>query len=155
MVDFRKAKGLAIMSFALCLGACTQTIISSYIQVNDGYISDPTRESLVERVYAKAEQLGGECELLSVERQYHTCSLKPNNPSLQIGIGYTPKGHYTISVTSTLGHWLPPSETDIISGKYVSDTQKDLEIWMLSLLPTEAVTHAMRSYVGYDVLQEF
>ena len=154
MVGFRKTKGVVVVSFALFLGACTQTITSSYIQVNDSYLSDLTRESLIDQVYAKAEQLGGECKLLSVERQYHTCSLKPDNPSLQLGIGYTPKGHYTISVTSTLGHWLPPSETNVISGEYLPDTQKDLEIWMLSLLPTEAVIQAMRSYVGYDVTQE-
>lgn len=150
-----KARIFVVMSFVFFLGACVQTMTSSYVLVNDDYLSDRTRENLVEQVYAKAKLFEGECKLISSKRQYHTCSLKPANPSFQLNIGYNRNGDYLISVISTFGQWLPPSEANVVSGEYLSDTQKDLEIWMLSLIPKEAVIQAQRSYIGYDAIQEF
>ncbi len=46
--EFTATKGFGIVSFALCLGASTQTISTSQVQVEDGYLSDMTRENLVE-----------------------------------------------------------------------------------------------------------
>lgn len=143
------------MAILLLLGACTQTIIESSIQVNERYLSDQTRSQLVQAVVAKAEHLGGVCKLVSEERKYYTCSLGSNNPQLNIGLGYNSKSVYTITVTSTRGHWLPAEEGEVLAGKYLTDMQKDLEVWMHSLLPEEAVMSAKRSYVGYNATQDF
>ena len=74
---------------------------------------------------------------------------------MELSIGYDPKGQYRMSVSSIYVHLLPPSEGAVLSGRYVSDLQKDLEIWMRSLVPSAAIVSAKRSYANYDGTEDF
>ncbi|MDP3340145.1 hypothetical protein [Frigidibacter sp.] len=74
---------------------------------------------------------------------------------MQLSIGYTPNGAYMISVESTRVHWLPPRERDVHAGRYLTDLQYNLEGWMRSLLPPEAIIETTRYYPGYDTRQGF
>ena len=100
----------------------------SSVYIDDTYLSDQFRNNLVENVYKKANQLGGECRLLNKQRQYHSCPLETKERAgLRLSIGYNPKGDYSISVKSTYVHWFPQSDQKITSGKFIGDTQKELE----------------------------
>lgn len=150
-----KIRLLLLLGAALFLGACGQSISISSVSIDDAYLTDHLRNELVGEVYRKAEQFGGECKLINTKRQFHSCRLKPGNPSLRLSVGYNPKGDYRIAVTSTFGHWLPQSDQNITSGKFIGDTQKMLEDWMRSLIPHEAITRAERTYIGHEIVHVF
>jgi len=148
-------KFLALLCIMLGLSACAQTITTSHLSISENYLSDAIRRNLVDQVYQKAESLGGECKLLSAKRQYHTCAGQSGNPSFRFGVGYGPKGDYSVSVTSTLGHWVPPSKHAVTSGGYLTKLQKEFEQWMRSLVPENAIVRTTRTYSGYDHKEEF
>lgn len=150
-----KTKLIVFLGAALFLSACSQSISTSSIIIDGAYLTDQIRKELVREVYKKAEQFGGECRLTNTQRQFHSCSLAPGNPSLRLSIGYNPKGDYRIAVTSTFGHWLPQSDQKITSGKFIGHTQKELEKWMRSLIPNEAIIRAERTYLDHDFTQGF
>lgn len=149
------ARGLILALASLLLTACTQTITSSTVRVDESYLSDSRRGELVKRVYEKASDHGGDCKLVSEARQYHVCSLADGNPHVELSVGYNPGGHFIISTSSTLVHWFPPTTKKVTSGAYLPALQRDLEAWMLSLLPKDAILEATRTYVGYGVSREF
>lgn len=144
-----------LVGSALLLGACAQSFASSIVVIDEAYLTDEVRNEIVADVYAKAEQLGGECKLLNSQRQVHYCPLQPDNPSLVVGVGYSPRGDYVLYVRSNYVHWIPQSESKVTSGRFIGDTQKELEEWMRSIVPDEAIVRAERKYSGYDVIQEF
>ena len=143
-----------LLGAALLLGACVQSFASSIVFVDEAYLTDEVRNEIVADVYEKTEQLGGECKLLNPQRQVHRCPLGQDH-GLVVGVGYNLEGGYMITVRSTTAHWIPPSESKVTSGRFVGDTQKELEEWMRSIVPDEAIIRAERSYSGYDVIQEF
>jgi len=143
------------LSVVILVSACTQSISSSSVYVKKSYLTKEFQDELVTRVYDKAAVLGGECKLLNSQREYHICALEPGNPSLKLSIGYNASGDYRISVESTFGHWLPRSEQEITSGKYIGEQQKHLEKWMRSIVPDQAVSRAERSYLDYDTIEAF
>lgn len=155
MVNFNINCRFAFVGIALCLSACVQTTTTSHVGISGSYLTSEAREDLVEQVYQKAEQLKGDCRLLSAKRQYHRCFVKSGNPSVELGIGYSTKGNYSISTTSTLSHTVPPSERKVTSGAYLTDLQKELENWMRSLVPEHAIIYTKRAYIGYDVSEKF
>ncbi|MGL6211945.1 MAG: hypothetical protein ACRC14_19135 [Paracoccaceae bacterium] len=134
----------------LFLQACVQTMISSTVVLEDEYVTAETIKVLVATTYAKASELGGECRLISIERSRHTCNLHTGNPSFQLGVGFNSKGVYVISVESTLVHWLPPSRKRVVSGYYLDNLHKELENWMIELVPRESIVRATRRYNDYD-----
>ena len=140
---------------ALLLGACSHSFATSIVVFDEAYLTDEVRNEIVADVYEKTEQLGGECKLLNQLRQLHRCSLPLDNPSLAVGVGYSLEGNYMIFVTSTRSHLFPQSISKITSGKLVGDTQKELEEWMRSIVPDEAIIRAERTYPGSDVILEF
>lgn len=145
---------LVLLGAPLFLSACAQSISTSSVFIDDTYLTDESRNELIADVYEKAEHLGGKCKLISTQRQFHSCSLEPENPSLSLSVGYNPKGNYSIAVTSTYVHWIPPSDQKITSGKFIGDTQKELEEWMKSLIPHEAIIRAVRTYSDHDFIQK-
>ena len=146
---------LVLLGAPLFLSACVQSISKSSVVIDETYLTDELRNELIADVYEKAEQLGGECKLINSQRQFHSCTLETKGPSLRLSIGYNPKGIYRISVTSTYGHWIPQSDQKITSGKFIGDTQKELEEWMKSLIPHEAIIRAERTYLDQDFIQKF
>lgn len=144
-----------LVGSALLLGACVQSISTSSVFIDEAYLTDEVRNEIIADVYAKAEQLGGECMLLNQPLQVHYCRFEPKNPSLILSVGYTLRGDYTISVRSNYVHWIPQSESKVTSGRFIGGTQKELEEWMRSIVPDEAIIRAERTYSGYDVIQEF
>jgi hypothetical protein len=151
-----RMKLLLPLGAALFLGACVQSISTSAVFIDDTYLTDKFRNELIGEVYEKTEQFGGECELRNIQRQYHSCLLNiPSNPSLRLSVGYNPKGNYRIAVISTFGHWLPQSDQNITSGKFIGSTQKELEVWMRSLIPHDAIIRAERTYLDHETVQTF
>ncbi|MBV1866944.1 MAG: hypothetical protein KUG69_03415 [Marinosulfonomonas sp.] len=151
-----KARLFLFLSAALFLGACGQLFSTSAVYIDDALLTDQLRKELIDKVYEKAELLGGECKLLNRQRQYHHCPLKAGDPSfLRLSIGYDPKGSYGIYVDSSVGVWLPKSAQQVTSGKFIGETQKDLESWMRSIVPDEIVIRAERSYSNHDITQSF
>lgn len=150
-----RIKLLIFLGSAIFLGACAQSFSTSSIFIDDTYLTDEFRNQITAEVYEKAEQLGGKCKLVNTQRQYHSCPLMARGPSLELSVGYNPGGNYRIAVTSTYVHWFPPSDQDVTSGKFIGGTQKDLEKWMRSLVPDEAIIRAERTYLDYGVIQEF
>ncbi len=151
----RIPRALTLIFASAFLASCVQTMISSSLMVDKDYLTEVAREDLVGKVHAKAEELGGACKLINTERQVHICYLATGNPSMQLSIGYTRNGAYMISVVSTRGHWLPPRARDVHAGRYLTDLQHNLEGWMRSLLPPEAIIETTRYYPGYDTRQSF
>ncbi len=150
-----KARLFLTLNMALVVSACAQSISSSYLLIDQAVLTDQLRDDLVAKVYAKAEMLGGECKLLNPPREYHTCTVDSGMPSVRLAIGYTTKGEYGVFVSSTFGHWFPPSEQKVTSGAFIGETQKELERWMRTLVPEEAVIRAERTYVDYDSVHRF
>ena len=147
---------ILLLLFLSLACACGQTISDSTVEIHEEFLTDQTRRDLTEAVYTKANQMNGTCKVLNDARQYHTCSFaSTENPALRLTIGYDLKGRYRITVTSTFGHWLPQREKKITSGRFVGDAQRELEAWMRSLVPDEAIVRAERSYVDYETIQEF
>ena len=144
-----------LLGAALLLGACAQSFAFSIVVVDESYLTDEVRNEIVADVYEKTEQLGGECKLLNEQLQVHSCRLGPDHGSLVISPGYNHEGGYLIVVRSTTVHWIPPSESKVTSGRFVGDTQKELEEWMRSIIPDEAIIRAERTYLGSDVVLEF
>ena len=91
MADF-SGRPLISLGAALFLSACAQSISVSSVLIDDAYLSDQFRNNLVENVYKKADQLGGECYLRSKQRQYHSCSVETKGPSLRLSIGVQSQG---------------------------------------------------------------
>ena len=149
-VDSRKRFLLLTALLALC--GCAQTMTSSSVTVDAAYLTKETEAALVAAVYAKAEALSGTCKLVNAERRYHSCSVgeASGNPSFEMKVGYGQNGEYGVSLTAVLVHWFPPPKEDVISGAFLSERQKRLEDWMLSLVPEEAIVNAVRHYIGYD-----
>lgn len=133
----------------LLLGACSQSITSSYVIVADEYLSDETEEALVARVYQEAQRVGGECSLLSKKRRYHRCQIEGGEVELAVGLNQ--KGKFGIWVSSTVVHEFPPSDDSVLSGKHVPNLHKELESWALNSVPMDAILSAKRTYVGYGV----
>lgn len=85
----------------------------------------------------------------------HTCPLGAGNPSLRMSIGYNAKGAFRIAVTSTYGHWLPPNDHEVESGKFIGGTQKNLETWMRAQVPERAIVRAQRTYLDHETIVTF
>lgn len=139
----------------LFLSACTQTMSTSKVIIDKEYLNTRLKEAIVAEVYNKSSQFAGNCKVLSAQRQFHSCLLTQSNPSVRLEVGYYHNGKYVISVTATRVHWFPPREERISSGQLVGEIQKELEEWMRSLVPPEAIVKAERTYVGYEFIQEF
>lgn len=144
--------GVGVMLF---LSACAQTMSTSEVIIDKAYLNTASKEAIIAEVYKKSAQFAGDCKVLSAQRQFHSCLLTQSNPSVRLEVGYYHTGEYAISVTTKLVHWFPPGEEKIESGQLVGKTQKELEKWMLSLVPPEAIVKAERTYVDYDFIQEF
>lgn len=139
----------------LFLSACTISMSDSLVVISEDYLTDQNREELVELVHEKAKSLGGECKLLSPKRQYYRCTSVDKHEGLRMGIGYLPKGQYAIVVSSEQAHAFPPRADSVVSGKFIGDTQKELEVWMRSIVPEDAIVRAERLYIGHDAVHEF
>ena len=146
---------LSLLGTSLFLGACAQSISTSSVIIDDRILTDQLRKELVEAVYKKSDEFGWKCNLINSQRQFHSCSSESGNPSLRLSVGYNPKGTYRISVVSTYVHWLPQSEQEITSGKFVGNTQRNLEDWMRALVPTAAIIRAERTYLDHETTQRF
>jgi len=139
---------------AVGLSACSQTITNSTIVVDEKFLSDDEKERLVDEVYKKATELGGNCRLVSEQRQYHRCIFNVSGGETSIGVGYNAKQRFLISVSSMISHGIPPADDKVVSGYYLPELHRKLEAWALSLVPPEAAITAERSYVGYDASEE-
>ena len=141
-----------LLTALLALCGCAQTMTTSSVTVDAAYLTEETEAALVAAVYATAEALSGTCKLVNAGRRYHSCSVgeASGNPSLEMNVGYGQNGEYGVSLATVLVHWFPPSKEDVISGAFLSERQKRLEDWMLSLIPEEATVNAVRHYIGYD-----
>ncbi|MGJ8584173.1 MAG: hypothetical protein ACSHXD_08785 [Marinosulfonomonas sp.] len=140
---------------ALFLGGCVQLLSTSSVYIDESYLTDEFRNKLVSAVYEKAEQLGGECKLTNSLRQVHVCRFEADNADLTLIVGYNTENDFRITVSSTYGVLFPQSEQKITSGYFIEATQKELEEWMRSLVPNEAIIKARRTYSNYDFIQEF
>lgn len=150
-----RTKLLGLLGASLFLGACAQSISTSSVIIDGRLLTDQLRNELVEAVYKKSDDLGWKCSLVNSQRQFHSCSLDSGNPSLRLSVGYSPKGTYRISVVSTYIHWFPQNEQDITSGKFIGNTQINLEEWMRALVPDTAIIRAERTYLDHDTTQRF
>lgn len=148
----RVRSGITILALLILCG-CTQTITTSSIRTSLQFASSEMRKSLVEKVYGKTSQLGGHCSLINKERDFHRCALPFENPLIEISVGISAKGVYLISVESTFSTWLPVNKERLFSGEYLPDVQKELENWMISLVPSVNILSAERYFPGFDYSQ--
>lgn len=134
----------------LLVTGCTQTISNTTFEVNSVNLTDFFRTKIVNSLYSKALELGGQCKLVNTERDLHRCQISEQNPSVSLTAGFNTQGSYTLSISSTYGHWIPPKREDVISGKFLGDIHIDLENWIKILIPSVAIVERERVYMGYE-----
>lgn len=163
MVNSRKVPDMAqkTLSFvtalllALLLPGCSQSIVSSSIVIDPGYLADGEEGEegeLVSQVYREAKRVGAECSLISKTRRYHLCLLQDRSGEFSVGLNH--QGDFGIWISSTVVHALPPTDDSVVRGKHLPEWHKTLEKWALNLVPETTVLAARRRYVGYGVVQD-
>lgn len=141
-----------VLTAALALAGCQQTVTSSTIAIGGDVLSAEERLIIVAHVSALVAEKNGRCELRNSERAYHSCRFGDGG-RYGLNVGYGPSGHYLITLKSTVVHFFPQGRDTVLSDRFLTAEHKRLESWMLSLLPAGTDYTAKRTYHGYKATE--
>lgn len=138
---------IKITAACVLLVGCATSLTSALVVIKPSYMTKEIEDSLMESLKEKANALDAHCSLANESKPKRRCYTQGENPSILIVFGYAPSGNFVMSAKSTRTHFIPPTDEDVKSGKFVTQRFRDLEDWMRNLVPQDQILETHKSYV--------
>lgn len=152
-MDF-KPKAFLLLCITFLLQGCSQTMIESYL-----FLQDDASSETVEFVEGVMQAIAAEndftCRLRFEDRRSYFCKGESIATSLAFGFRTETRNSYVIVVDTTVAHTFPPKAKNVEAGKFVPEIHSTLETAIATNISPTITKSRKRRYIGYDFEQPF